>query len=72
MSTARFRLHHGDGRATREPTVHGDDARPGDTDATSDPLALDPLSPLPPPPRPAESPDPFALDPLSPLGQDAG
>jgi hypothetical protein len=72
MSTARFRLHAGEGRITREPTDHGDDARPGDTDATSDPLALDPLSPIPFPSRPEESPDPLALDPLSPLGQDAG
>jgi hypothetical protein len=65
------RLRAGDGRAAEEATADGDEARPGDTDPTSDPLALDPLSPIAFEPGPADSAAPLALDPLSPLGRDA-
>lgn len=72
MSPASFRLGARDGRGAREATALGDEARAGDADRTSDPLAFDPLSPLPPRRHPAGSADPLSFDPLSPLGPDAG
>ncbi len=65
------RIRAGGGQAGEEATADGDEARTGDTDSTSDPLALDPLSPTAFEPGRAESAGPLALDPLSPLGRDA-
>jgi hypothetical protein len=62
----------GDGQAAADATADGDEARTGDNDPPSDPLALDPLGPIAFEPGPAESAGALALDPLSPLGRDAG
>ena len=70
MSDSKFRLEEPVRRrlralgGRREPSTDGDQARTGDTDPVSDPLALDPLSPVPVAPGPEESTGPFALDPL--------
>lgn len=58
----RQRLHALDG--LREPTADGDRPRTGDAGPASDPLALDPLSPVLDAPGPDESTGPVALDPL--------
>lgn len=63
----RFRVEE----CIRRRAPDDDEARTGEIEPTSNPLALDPLSPIPPPPGPAASRSAFALDPLSPLGNEA-
>jgi hypothetical protein len=78
MSNSKFPLEEPIRRRLRvlggrgEPTAEGTEPRASDPDRVSDPMALDPLSPIAVDPGSAESADPFALDPLSPFGRDAG
>jgi hypothetical protein len=59
----------GDGQVAEERTADGDEVRTGDSDP--DPLALDPVSPIPLEPGRAQLAGPLALDPLSTIGRDA-
>jgi hypothetical protein len=59
------------GQIAEDPIADGDEARAGGRALTPDPLALDPLSPVPLPPGPAVPAGPLTLDPLSPIARTA-